>query len=30
MTKLKITLTMAPKMLFLAACDSQLEESFEF
>ena len=30
MTKLKITMTMAPKMLFLAACDSQSEESFEF
>ena len=30
MTKLKITMKMAPTMLFLAACDSQLEEYFEF
>lgn len=30
MTKLKITMTMAPTTLFLAACDSQLEETFEF
>lgn len=30
MTKLKIVLTMTLTTLFLAACDSQMEESLEF
>lgn len=30
MTKLKITIMMTLTTLFLAACDSQMEESFEF